>query len=351
MRRATRLAALALLSLATVSGGDRPAAAGWLCDRLGLACPAASDCGPLMAVADFGANPGRLEMCIFVPDALPPGRPLVVALHGCSQQAADFALPSGWMQLASAHGFALLLPQQRRANNPLRCFNWFRPEDVRRDDAGGTVGEAASIRAMIAAMQATTGAGAVYVTGLSAGGAMAAALLAAYPEVFQGGAMIAAVPFGCADGLAAAVRCLSPGKDLPAEEWGRRVRAAAPGRRPHDDLRVAVWHGGADTTVAPRNADELIEQWSDVIGVDAMAGQTLRLPGASVRRFSGEAGRPRVEQVLVDDMGHGLAIDPASGCGAAAPFMLDVGLCSSRLIAQLWGIADGAAPPISAPRR
>jgi poly(3-hydroxybutyrate) depolymerase len=70
-----------------------------------------------------------------------------------------------------------------------------------------------------------------------------------------------------------------------------------------------------------------------------------------VRRFTGEDGRVRVEQVLVDGMAHGLAIDPAGGCGAAAPFMLDVGLCSSRLIAQFWGIADGGERPASAPRR
>jgi poly(hydroxyalkanoate) depolymerase family esterase len=342
MRGHRRVLVLLLIGLAAALAEPRPLAAGWLCDRLGLTCPEQPDCGPLRGVTDFGANPGDLQMCAYEPPGLAAGRPLVVALHGCSQQAADFALPSGWMQLAATHGFALLLPQQRRANNPMRCFNWFRPDDVRRHDGGGTVGEVASIRSMIDRMQAEAHTSSVYVAGLSAGGAMAAALLAAYPEVFQGGAIIAGVPFGCADGLAAAVRCLNPGKDLPAEEWGRRVRDAAPGHPPRRRLRLAIWHGLADSTVAPRNADELTQQWTDVTGLGATAGQSWSLPGASIRRFAGDDGTVQVEQVLVSGMAHGMAVDPANGCGTTAPFMLDIGLCASHMIAEFWAIADVA---------
>src|SRR4051794_31909903 len=122
-----------------------------------------------------------------VPDGLPPRSPLVVALHGCTQ-AAEFGDDSGWTGLAGRLRFALLLPQQREANNGDLCFDWFRDRDNRRGQ-----GESASVRAMVGRMVADHGLdpGRVFVAGLSAGGAMAAVMLAAYPEVFAGGAVIA----------------------------------------------------------------------------------------------------------------------------------------------------------------
>ncbi len=106
----------------------------------------ARDAG-LVEVFDFGGNPGNLRMLTHVPDDLPTGAALVVVLHGCTQTAASYDRGTGWSTLADRHGFALLLPEQRRANNPLRCFNWFRGEDHARES-----GEARSIREMVARM-------------------------------------------------------------------------------------------------------------------------------------------------------------------------------------------------------
>jgi poly(3-hydroxybutyrate) depolymerase len=80
----------------------------------------------LTEIADFGSNPGALRLLARVPEDLPPGAPLVVVLHGCTQSAAAFDRACGWSDLAARLGFALLLPEQRRANNPKRCFNWIR---------------------------------------------------------------------------------------------------------------------------------------------------------------------------------------------------------------------------------
>jgi len=92
----------------------------------------------------FGSNPGKLRMFTYRPKVL-AGRPaLVVVLHGCTQNAAGYNEGAGWSTLADRYGFALLLPQQQRANNPNGCFNWFLPEHSRRDQ-----GEALSIRQMI----------------------------------------------------------------------------------------------------------------------------------------------------------------------------------------------------------
>src|SRR3954452_5920960 len=88
----------------------------------------------------------------YVPDGLPAGAPLVVALHGCTQSATKFDDESGWTELADHLGFALLLPEQQQANNERLCFNWYLADHNRRGQ-----GEAASIMAMIEVMKAQHG--------------------------------------------------------------------------------------------------------------------------------------------------------------------------------------------------
>ncbi len=77
-----------------------------------------TSCGDrLTEVTGFGSNPGNLTMCTYVPEELETSRPLVVALHGCTQQAADYDDETGWIKFAEKHRFALLLPQQQNANH------------------------------------------------------------------------------------------------------------------------------------------------------------------------------------------------------------------------------------------
>jgi poly(3-hydroxybutyrate) depolymerase len=104
----------------------------------------------LTETADFGADPGNLRMLSYVPEGLPASAPLVVVLHGCTQTAAEYDSGAGWSTLADTFGFALLFPEQRRANNANLCFDWFQPEDITRGS-----GEVASIAAMVKAMTDT----------------------------------------------------------------------------------------------------------------------------------------------------------------------------------------------------
>jgi len=145
----------------------------------------------LRELTGFGANPGNLRMFAYAPKDLPPKAPLVIALHGCTQTAAEYDHGTGWSSLADSLGFAVVYPQQQPANNPKNCFSWFLPDDIARGH-----GEARSIREMVEYAIATFAADRrkVFVTGLSAGGAMASVMLATYPEVFAGGAIIAGLP-------------------------------------------------------------------------------------------------------------------------------------------------------------
>src|ERR1700741_1305045 len=88
---------------------------------------------PLKETEQFGDNPGELKMLSYVPTNRQPSPALVVVLHGCGQTAAGYDLGAGWSTLARHYGFALLMPEQSRANNISTCFNWFRSDDTARD--------------------------------------------------------------------------------------------------------------------------------------------------------------------------------------------------------------------------
>jgi poly(hydroxyalkanoate) depolymerase family esterase len=224
--------------------------------------------GRLVAFDGFGANPGKLRMLAYVPTGV-AGSPLVVLLHGCGQDATAFAVDSGWIELAERLHFPLVLPEQAEANNAGRCFQWFQPQDTRRGE-----GEAGSIAAMTQAAIRRLGSDArqVFIVGLSAGGAMAAAMLAAYPDLFAAGASVAGLPVGAArSGMQAMMRMASPGPDQSPEAWADQVRSAAPHGFTGPWPRLSVWQGQSDKTVAPGNANLLTTQWRALHGLSAPA--------------------------------------------------------------------------------
>ncbi|MDG4597535.1 MAG: PHB depolymerase family esterase [Candidatus Contendobacter sp.] len=290
----------------------------------------------LIEITDFGANPGELRMFAYLPQQLPRNAPLVVVLHGCTQSATSYNKGSGWSTLADRHGFALLFPQQQLNNNPLRCFNWFRPEDNERGR-----GEPESIRQMVEAMAQRHGIDRrrVFVTGTSSGGAMTNVLLATYPDVFAGGAVIAGVPYRSASGLQEGLESIFQGRCRPASEWGDLVRGASSHEGPWP--RVSVWHGDADTAVKPVNAEETIKQWSHVHGLDARPTVETSVGGHPRRVWHGVDGEELIESYTITGMSHGAALDPGAEphqCGTAAPFFNAVGISSTHRIADFWGL-------------
>jgi poly(hydroxyalkanoate) depolymerase family esterase len=290
----------------------------------------------LVEVRDFGANPGELGMHTYVPERLPPSAPLVVLLHGCTQSAASFDRGTGWSTLADRYGFALLVPQQSWKNNPLRCFNWFRPEHIARES-----GEALSIRQMIDRMLADHDLDRrrVFVTGLSSGGAMTAVMLATYPEVFAGGAILAGVPYRAANGVQDAFESIFQGRGRAPGEWGDLVRAASSHGGPWP--KVSVWHGDADKSVKPTNAEEIVKQWANVHGLDPAHTIDMRVDGHSRRVWQDAEGEDIIESYTISGMAHGAAVDPgdeAHQCGAVAPFFNAAGISSSYRIASFWGL-------------
>jgi poly(hydroxyalkanoate) depolymerase family esterase len=296
----------------------------------------------LAELTGFGSNPGALKAHCYLPPGLAPGAPLVVVLHGCTQNAAGYDAGSGWSGVAREAGFALLFPEQARENNPNLCFNWFVPGDVTHGS-----GEMLSIRQMIDAMVEQHGIDRqrIFITGLSAGGAMAMAMLATAPHVFAGGAIIAGLPFASAASMPEAFDRMR-GVGVPdAATVAHKARAAAPDDGPWPKL--SVWHGSADNIVDHANAGAMAQGWAQLHGLGA-ATTVETVNGHERHVWHNPAGAALIESWTISGMGHGTPVTAAGieACGAPMPFMLEAGVSSTRRIAAFWGLA--ATPATSA---
>jgi poly(hydroxyalkanoate) depolymerase family esterase len=298
---------------------------------------------PLAEITGFGANPGDLKMFSFVPDNLQPRPALVVVLHGCGQTAAGYDLGAGWSTLAKHYGFALLMPQQQSSNNAHGCFNWFNPEDTARGH-----GEACSIRQMIARMVAdhAIDADSIFVTGLSAGGAMTSVMLATYPEIFAAGAVIAGLPFGVATNVREALNGMFQSSSRTPRELGDLVRDASPHKGPWPKL--SVWHGSADRTVNPANADEIVKQWLDVHRLPAAPMSETIVDGYPRQVWWNADGETTIESYTITDMAHGTPLgvgDNDEHYGAQGAFLIEAGISSSYHIANFFGLTERIHQP------
>lgn len=306
--------------------------------RNALDCAEANADHRLKVLTGFGTNPGELDCRVYEPER--PPRALVVVLHGCTQSASVYDRGSGWSALAERHGFAVLYPQQRRANNPNLCFNWYVPADARRGH-----GEAASISQMVQHVAGKHGLdrSQIFVTGLSAGGAMTAVMLATYPEQFAGGAIIAGLPFAAADTLPDALACMR-GQRIPRrEELAARAKAGAPfaGCPP----TLSVWHGMNDNIVDSANCTAIVNQWRDLHGVGGAPGRVESIAGHRREVWSDNQGHSRVERYDIKGMGHGVPLNTrdSEACGSVGPHMLEANLCSTRQIAASWRLTSHVA--------
>jgi poly(hydroxyalkanoate) depolymerase family esterase len=298
---------------------------------------------PLVEINEFGSNPGALRMFSFVPEHLSPAPALVVVLHGCGQTAVGYDLGAGWSVLAERYGFALLMPEQQASNNANTCFNWFNPEDISRD-----AGEALSIRQMIARMVGDhkIDSRRIYVTGLSAGGAMTTVMLATYPEMFAGGAVIAGLPFGIASNVREALSGMMQSPSRPANELGDLVRNASTHKGPWPKL--SVWHGSADRTVNPANADEIVKQWLDLHALPHEPMSSGEIDGHPRDVWWNADGETVVESYTITDMPHGtpLGINGSDEpYGTEGAFLIEAGISSSYHIANFFGLTERIRQP------
>ena len=175
--------------------------------------------------------------------------PLVVMLHGCTQTPDDFALGTGMNELAAAQQCVVAYPEQASSANGMKCWNWFKSSDQRRDR-----GEPAIIAGITREVISACGldANRVYVAGLSAGGAMAVIMGRTYPDLYAAVGVHSGIPYAAAHDAASAFAAMKGIAFQP-----RRKRSPIPQLIP-----TIVLHGDRDKTVHPSNGEKLAEQFS-----------------------------------------------------------------------------------------
>ena len=316
-----------------------------------VAAPApASAAATLTQVTGFGSNPGNLGMYAYLPTNLPAGAPLVIALHGCTQSASDYYSNAGWPKYADLWDFALVFPQTTSANNSLSCFNWFDPTKDKRG-----VSEALSIKQMIDYAVAHYGSDThrIYITGLSAGGAMTADMLADYPDVFAGGATDSGLPAFCATSTSQASTCQYSSQNKTPAQWGDLARSGDSGYA-GPWPRVAIWQGTADYEVEQVNSTELRDQWTNVWGISQTASSTQTLTGGTTENvYNDSTGAPAVELYTISGMSHGTAVNPGSAidqCGTTGTYYPNY-ICSTYYTAKFFGLDQSGTgqQPLPAP--
>ncbi|MCJ2134308.1 PHB depolymerase family esterase [Methylobacterium sp. J-026] len=238
---------------------------------------------------------GSRDYRLFVPSRPETPAPLVVMLHGCTQNPDDFAAGTGMNALAERAGVFVAYPAQSRQAHAQRCWNWYDP----RDQARGS-GEPAIIAGLTRAVMADhpIDPARVYIAGLSAGGAAALNIARAYPDLFAAVGVHSGLAAGCARDLGSALMAMQVG----APGLGTTTPFGAPA--PATRVPTIVFHGEDDGTVSVRNADQVLAQ----ANVAGLTGRSETIEGRghpfTRTRYRDGSGRVVVEDWRVRGAGH-----------------------------------------------
>lgn len=280
-------------------------------------------------LSHFGDNPGDLTASYFQPTK--QTKSLVVFLHGCVQQGEALAKQSGFVSLAKQHNFTLLLPQQSKKNNVTSCFNWFSEQDSDKDQ-----GEVLSIKNMILTLKEQSEFDHIFIAGLSAGGAMTSTLLVHYPELFSAGAVIAGLPYPCANNLAKAISCMRNGPSQSSIELASLARQSNEAIKKWP--RLIVITGSKDKVVNPNNSQSLALQWSKLSETLLKPSKTSTVDYQQTLWQSNEEPA-QVKLVEINEMGHGLSVNSSyKNRDASADFLYESSLDSALNIIDFWGV-------------
>jgi poly(hydroxyalkanoate) depolymerase family esterase len=251
--------------------------------RSGHAAPQRTKGSASFGEHNYQGAAGQLGYWLYSPADAKAGMPVVVMLHGCTQSPQDFALGTGMNRLADEFGFLVIYPGQTRSANAQKCWNWFRPGDQQRDG-----GEPALIAGITREVISRLGADAsrVFVAGLSAGGAAAAIMAAAYPDLYAAAGVHSGLACGSARDLPSALGAMRSG--------GGHGPAARPGAR---FVPVITFHGDSDSTVHEINSREIVAAASQAAGGH---------PTTRIEKGRSAAGRSYTRALTVDSAGRTL---------------------------------------------
>ncbi|MBX9933854.1 MAG: PHB depolymerase family esterase [Methylobacterium sp.] len=254
----------------------------------------------------FENGAGARSYKLYVPSKAAPSSPLVVMLHGCTQSPDDFAAGTAMNLLAEELGFLVAYPGQSSRANGHKCWNWFETRDQGREN--GEAGIIAGLtRAVIAEHDVDPAR--VYIAGLSAGAAAAANVAQAYPDLYAALGIHSGLAAGCARDLSSALMAMNMG--APGSTSPNGFGAPVEGLR----VPTIVFHGDGDSTVNPRNGDQILAQ-AGVARLEASEMPVETSTGGlsyARTRFADETGRVLVENWVVKGLGHAWSGGDPSG--------------------------------------
>ncbi|MCA1687464.1 MAG: PHB depolymerase family esterase [Actinobacteria bacterium] len=265
---------------------------------VGVPTPATVSTGGRFIEGSYTNRAGTRAYKLYIPSGYVGQEvPLVVMLHGCTQTPDDLAAGTLMNALAETHTFLVAYPVQAAAANSSRCWNWFKDVDQQRGR-----GEPSIIAGITCEVlgEYRVDPGRVYVAGMSAGGAMAAIMGEAYPDLYAAIGVHSGLAPGAAHDLPSAFAAMRQGgqvtvrRDSPAEESARIVPAI-------------VFHGDRDTTVHPDNAERLLAHYYPAGEAPRVTARRGQVPGGyaytcATHRDAG--GRAIVERWTVHGLGH-----------------------------------------------
>jgi poly(hydroxyalkanoate) depolymerase family esterase len=256
--------------------------------------------GAAYLARNFACEAGSRDYKVYVPSRkFGRKRPLIIMLHGCTQNPDDFAVGTGMNWLAEEHGFIVAYPGQPVSANQTACWNWFNLSDQMRD-AGEPSIIAGITRTLIAEFDID--AERVYVAGLSAGGAMAAVMSATYPELYAATGIHSGLAYGSATDMASAFAAMR-GATGPAVAAPRRLRLKSANGR----IRTIVFHGASDQRVHPSNGETILSE--SRAGLTGPAQEMQHAGSAEGRSYTrtvitNASGVPHVEHWAIEGLGH-----------------------------------------------
>lgn len=268
----------------------------------------------LKQVPQFGSNPGNLKMFVYRDEQKKDTglKPMVIVLHGCGQSAAEVARLTGWNKLADLNDFIVVYPQQKFINNVSTCFNWFRNSDINKGE-----GECESIYQMLLYMRKhySIDSSKVFVTGLSAGAAMAVVMMATHPASFSGGAIFAGGAYKLATNAFASASAMLGTNKASRDELIRNVIDQNPsfkGKYP----QMIIYQGLNDPVVNHKNAGLLITQWAGINHCDTIPDKKehpfMNVADINRMEYRDSSGRTVIIFYEVDNLGHRILVKPGN---------------------------------------
>ncbi|MDP5275627.1 extracellular catalytic domain type 1 short-chain-length polyhydroxyalkanoate depolymerase [Chengkuizengella axinellae] len=293
---------------------------------------------------------------LYIPDGYDASNtyPLMVMIHGCTQDADILAEDTQMNALADEQGFLVLYPEQDAGSNSNKCWNWFEPSHQSRGS-----GEPAVIAGMVNMVQDNYSINSekIYAAGISAGAAMTVIMGATYPDLFAGIGVSAGLEYKAATNVFSGLSAMTNGGPDPEQQGEvayNEMGSAA------QTVKVMVFHGTSDTSVYPINADQIISQWATTNDlahngqkdgwIDDTADETIngQVPGGrsyTVTKYHNLDGVSLMEKYIVDGMAHAWSGGSPNGSANVDPDGPD----SSRIMWEFFNGMDDPAPDTEPP--